>query len=324
MSEGNEESQNKKKSTTGVWIIITILALIGAGILGWMYSKESSSYEKCKTANAHLEKEMGAMNDALGGYIDTETKDLKKDFQSMLDTYDKLKEMDASKADSLSAQQDSIRKLLDELNDTKNRSYYQIGKLKKRNSRLRDIMDRYLVTIDSLHNLNTDLNSKLTKTSSELDKTEKERNELKEENEKNANLLNKGAKLNAFNFVSQALRYRLINGNTHDVSRANRAEVISSTFTISANKIASTGNKTIYLQIIDPDGQVMYNRPNDVTKVAGSEILYSGKRDINYQGQQIDMTIVYNLEEQEIPSGNYKVKVFADGALVGKDTFTLR
>lgn len=319
--EGNREN---RKSNSGAWILITIIALLGAGALGWMYSKESAAYESCQATNAQLELEMKSMNEALGGYIDGATMDLRQDFQKMLETYDQLIAKDASKSDSLQAQKDSINILLDQLKDNRNRSYYEINQLKKRNEQLRKIMNRYLETIDSLNTLNINLTHQLDKTTSALDETQTERDELKKQNEQNAELLTRGAKLNAFNFKSVALRHQTIGGNTREVNRAGRAEVLSSTFTIGENKIARTGNKTIFMQIIDPNGQVMYKRPSDVTQVAGSEILYSGKREINYLGQLIDMTIVYNLEGSEIPSGNYTVKIFADGALIGKDTFTLK
>ncbi|PKR81907.1 hypothetical protein CW751_00800 [Brumimicrobium salinarum] len=325
-TENNQATNNpeEKKSSAGIWILITVLALLGAGVLGWMYSKESSAYESCQTTNAQLEKEMKSMNEALGGYIEGATNDLRTDFQQMLKTYDQLIEKDASKSDSLQAQKDSINVLLAKLKDNRNRSYYEIGQLKKRNERLREIMNRYLITIDSLNTLNVDLTSRLDQKSSELDQTQSERDELRKQNEQNAELLTKGAKLNAFNFKSEGLRYATFGGNTKSVNRAGRTEILSSTFTIGENKIARPGNKTIYMQITDPNGQVIYRRPNDVTQVAGSEILYTGKREINYQGQLLDMTIVYNLEGNEIPSGNYIVKIFADGALIGKDTFTLK
>jgi len=324
MSEETQNNSEPKKSNSGVWILITIIALLGAGALGWMYSKESKAYKNCQTINAQLEQEMNSMNEALSGYIDGTTMDLKEDFQLMLDTYDKLIEKDASKADSLQVQKDSISVLLAQLKDTKNRSYYEINQLKKRNEQLRQIMNRYLITIDSLNTLNIDLSSRLDKTSSKLNTTESERDKLKKQNEQNAELLTKGAKLNAFNFVSEALRYQTFGGSTKDVNRAARAEILSCTFTIGENKIARTGDKTIFMQMTDPNGQVIYKRPSDVTQIAGSEILYTGKREINYQGQLIDMTIVYNLEGKDVSSGNYVVKIFADGALIGKDTFTLK
>lgn len=318
-----EELEQEKKSGAGAWILIAIIALLGAGALGWMYANESSSLEDCRTTNEQLNQEMEDMNKALAGYIDNESMDLKQDFQQMLDTYDMLIEKDASKADSLQMQKDSINTLLAKMEDQKIRSYREINQLKKRNERLRGIMKRYIYQIDSLQTQNEDLNNRLNMTSSELNETKSERDKLKEENEQNADLLAKGAKLNAFNFKSEALRYR-INGNTHTVNRSGRADVLSCTFTIGENKIARTGDKMIYMQIIDPNGQVITSRPNNVVKIAGREIVYTGSREINYLGQQLDMTIVHNLKDKEVPSGNYDVRIFADGALIGKDTFTLK
>lgn len=320
----DEEMQSdKKKSNAGAWILITIIALLGAGALGWMYANESKAYEKCRTTNKQLEKEMGEMNKALSGYIDGATMDLKHDFQQMLDTYDKLIEKDASRADSLQVQKDSISNLLADLKDQKIRSYREINKYKERNEQLRNIMKRYIHTIDSLNTLNLNLTSRLDETSNELTQTKSERDQLKEQAEQSSELLAEGAKLNAFNFNSEALRYR-ITGNTHSVNRAGRADVLSCTFTIGENKIAKTGDKMVYLQMIDPNGQVLVSRPNNVVNVSGKEIVFTDKREINYQGQQLDMTIVHNLKEKEIPSGNYDVRIFADGALIGKDTFTLK
>ncbi|MEX1191615.1 MAG: hypothetical protein WEA99_06540 [Brumimicrobium sp.] len=317
------DKSNKNKSRSGAWILITIISLLGAGALGWMYAKESEAYENCQVTNQQLEKEKAEMNEALSGYIDNTTQDLRTDFQNMLDTYDKLIEKDASKADSLNAQKDRINELMEELNDTKRRSYSQINRLKKENDQLRGIMKNYLVTIDSLNTLNVNLTSELDRTSNRLSETESERDNLKTQAEQSSELLAKGAKLNAFNFNSVALRYR-INGNTHEVNRAGRVDVISSTFTIGENTIAKTGDKMVYMQIINPNGEVIFSKPNNVVNVSGNEIIYTDKREINYQGQQVDMTIVHNLQGDDIPSGNFTVKIFADGALIGKDSFTLK
>ncbi|HTO38394.1 MAG TPA: hypothetical protein VL021_08225 [Brumimicrobium sp.] len=316
--------ENSKSASSGLWILITIIALLATGALGWMYSKESKAVKECQVTNAQLQKEMQAMNEALSGYIDGATMDLKHDFQEMLSTYDKLIAKDATMSDSLQIQKDSITSLLDALKDTKNRSYYEINQLKKRNQTLRDIMNRYLVTIDSLNTLNIDLSTRLTETSTVLESTQLERDELRKQNEQSAELITKGAKLSAFNFKTEALRYQRIGSDTKDVTRAKKAEIISSSFSIGENKIAKTGQKTIYMQITDPNGQVLFKRPNDVMLVAGSELLFSGKREIDYNGQLVDMTIVYNLEGAEVPSGNYSVKIFADGVLIGKDSFTLK
>ena len=313
----------ENKPSNGLWILITVLALVVLGVLGWMYSNESSAYKNCKIANQQLANEMEEMNMALSGYIDETTQDLKQDFQSMLKAYDQMIEKDETMSDSLNLQKEKIESLLAELTDTRRRSYREINKLKDENSTLRTIMKDYLYRIDSLNTLNINLTSQLNETTTRLTQTSEERDQLKEQQQMSEQLLAKGARLNAFNFNSVGLRYR-INGSTHEVTRAGRVDVISSTFSIGENTIAKTGDKTIYMQVIDPSGKVIYSKPSNIINVAGTEIIYTDAREINYQGQLIDLTIVHNLQGKDLGSGNYTVKIFADGALIGKDSFTLK
>lgn len=318
-----KREEKKKKSSAGIWILLTLLSFILAGALGWMYSKESEAFENCQTVNHELEMEMDEMNKALGTYIEGTTNDLRQDFQNMLNTYDRLVEKDASKADSIEKQKARIEELLEQLSDTRKRSYREINKLKDENATLRSIMKGYIYTIDSLNTLNIDLTNRLDQTNNRLSETTNERDELKKQQEQSEELLAKGARLSAFNFNTVGLRYR-VNGSTHEVNRANRIDVISCTFSIGENTIAKVGDKTIYMQIIDPSGKVIYSRADNIIMVAGSEIIYTDSRNINYNGELIDLTIVHNLQGREIDKGNYTVKIFADGAMIGKDSFTLK
>lgn len=184
-------------------------------------------------------------------------------------------------------------------------------------------MKGYIYTIDSLNTLNIDLTNRLDQTNNRLSQTTNERDELKKQQEQSEELLAKGARLSAFNLNTVGLRYR-VNGSTHEVNRANRIDIISCTFSIGENTIAKVGDKTIYMQIIDPSGKVIYSRADNIIMVAGSEIIYTDSRNINYNGELIDLTIVHNLQGREIDKGNYTVKIFADGAIIGKDSFTLK
>jgi len=317
------QPNNDNNSKNGIWILVSLLAIIATAILAWMYANESAAYSECKVANAQLMSEHEEMNNALSGYIDETTQNLKVDFQQMLKAYDQMIAKDESMTDSLTLQKQKIEELIQELSDTRRRSYREINKLKDENATLRVIMKDYLYRIDSLNTMNINLTSQLTETTTKLTQTTTERDQLKEQQQRSQELLAQGARLSAFNFNSVALRYRM-SGTTTEVNRANRVEVLSSTFTIGENSIAKTGNKTIYMQITDPNGKVITARPSNVLNVGGVEIIYTDEREINYQGQQIDVNIVHNLQGREIDKGNYTVKIFADGALIGKDSFTLK
>lgn len=318
-----EVQPNNSNNKNGIWILVSLLAIISTAILAWMYANESAAYSECKIANAQLKSEHDEMENALSGYIDETTQNLKVDFQQMLNAYDQMIAKDESMTDSLNLQKQKIEDLLQELSDTRRRSYREINNLKDENATLRVIMKDYLYRIDSLNTLNINLTSQLDETTTKLTKTATERDQLKEEQQRNQELLAQGARLSAFNFNSVALRYRM-SGTTTEVRRANRVDVLSSTFSIGENSIAKTGNKTIYMQITDPNGKVITSRPSNILNVGGVEIIYTDEREINYQGQQIDVNIVHNLQGRDIDKGNYTVKIFADGALIGKDSFTLK
>lgn len=322
MSDINESTE--KKSNAGVWILTTILGFIVAGIFIFLWSGEQQAKEEVILANTQLKQEMEDMNQALSGYIDGATNDLRSDFQEMLATYDALIEKDATKADSLNAQKARISELLEELNNTKRRSYSQINKLKTENETLRGIMKGYLYQIDSLNTLNLNLTTRLDETSNQLSATQLERDELAETAAKTQALVAAGAKLSAYNFNCFAYRFKVGGGDIDETIRARRADGFKAEFTIGENKIAEAGNKMIYIQVVDPNGNVIYTRANNTTNADGKTILYSDKREINYQKQAIDVAIVFNLQGKEIDKGNYTIKVYADGTLIGKDSITLK
>ena len=65
-------------------------------------------------------------------------------------------------------------------------------------------MKSYVYQIDSLNTLNVKLNTELTKTTNKLESTQSERDQYKKEANEKAEQVRLGAKLQAFNFSSNA------------------------------------------------------------------------------------------------------------------------
>lgn len=328
MSETTENNpilipENENKPKGAIWIIVAIAALIGIAVMGVMYSGQKSEKEECQVANAQLEQEMNAMNDALSGYIDVTTTDLRQDFQTMLDTYDDMVEYDASLKDSIDVQKARIESLMEDLKTNKRRSFREINKLKTENQTLRKIMKGYLVQIDSLNTLTGTLSNRLVETETRLSTTEQERDLYAQSAAQNEQLVKEGSKLSAYNFTTYAYKYSF-NGTPDETNRAKRADGIKAEFTLGENKIAMAGNKMIYMQVIDPNGKVIYAKANNTFDADGTTLIYTDKREINYQQKEIDMAVVHNLQGRELEKGNYTVKIFADGTVVGTDSFTLK
>ncbi|MCE2742663.1 MAG: hypothetical protein LW701_03715 [Fluviicola sp.] len=320
------EQIEKPKSNNAAFMAIILLLLIGMGAMAYLWSSKKSELNDCSNANTSLKADMDGMNQMMEGYVGNMSNDLKKDFQSMLDTYDALKEKDASKADSINKQKEKILGLMNDLDQAKRSGRLTartIAQLRRENETLRNIMKSYVVQIDSLNTLNIKLHSDLDQTTNQLNTTTAEKEEYKKEAEQNAELVKKGSKLQALSISTTGLRMKL-NNMPEATNKARSCVQIKSSFTISENTITSSGKKTVYLQIIDPDGKTLQSRSSNTFQTDAGAIAYSDKKDIDYQNASIDMSIFYDLQGADALKGNYKVKIYCDGMQIGSDSFTLK
>jgi hypothetical protein len=78
------------------------------------------------------------------------------------------------------------------------------------------------------------------------------------------------------------------------------------------------------MQITDPNGKVFQKRSSNFTSTESGDVMYTDMKTINYTGSRIDVAIYYDLNGQEIDKGNYKVKIYCQGQLIGSDSFSLK
>jgi hypothetical protein len=319
------ESENKR-SSNGVFLVIIFLLLGGMAVMSYMWSNKRTELNNCTNENNVLKSDMQGMNEMMQGYVGSMSNDLKTDFKNMLKTYDQLIEKDQSKADSLNQQKEKILGLMKDLDAAKRNGKLtasQLYKLKKENETLRDIMKSYVHQIDSLNTLNIKLGSQLDETTSKLSTTVVERDTYKKDAEVKGEQVKKGSRLQAYSFSSQALRMKL-NKTTEATEKAKNVVQFRSSFTISENQLTSAGKKSVYMQIIGPDGQTLQSRSSNTVDTESGTVAYSDKKDIDYQNQAVDVTIYYDLRGEGTAKGTYKVKIYCDGNLIGSDSFSLK
>lgn len=316
------EIENPQKKSNGAFVAIIIILLLGLGAMAYLWSSKNSELNQCKTDNALLNSDMDGMNEMMSGYVGGMTNDIKTDFKEMLKTYDLLLEKDKSQADSINKQKAEIAQLLEKV-EKGNMSARQLFAARKEIETMKKIMRGYIVQIDSLNTLNYRLTSDLETTNTKLTQTVGERDQYKSEAEKSAEQVKKGSKLQAYNFSSGGLRMKL-NNTTEESNKAKNVVQIKSAFTISENPIAPAGTKTVYLQVITPEGKTLQSSSGNIVSVDGGSVPYSDKKDIDYKNERIDMAIYYRLNGEELTKGNYKVKIYCQGQLIGSDSFTLK
>lgn len=320
MSE-TEEIQDKKKSG-GAYVAIIIILLLGLAAMGYLWSSKNGQLNECQNENKRLNADMEGMNEMLSGYVGNLSNDMKTDFKNMLATYDALLEKDKTQADSINAQKERIQDLLKKV-ERGNMNAHQLFLARKEIETMKKIMRGYIVQIDSLNTLNLRLTNDLDSTTTVLTHTQSERDKYREDAEVKGDLVKKGQKLQAFNFHSTALKMKL-NNMPDETNRARNTVEIKSSFTISENPITQAGNKDVYMQIIAPDGKTMQSSPGNVISTENGQVAFSDMKTIDYQNQRIDVAIYYKLRGQEAIKGNYKVKIYCQGDLIGTDSFTLK
>ncbi len=316
-----DETTNKKGN--GAFTLILILLLVGLGVMAYLWSKKNDELINCTNENTTLKSDMDGMNQMMSGYVENMSNDLKSDFKNMLKTYDLLIAKDKSKADSINIQKQKIQSLINQLNGVKKMSASQLYQLRKENETLRSIMKSYVMQIDSLNTLNLKLTSDLDETTNRLHSTTAERDQFKQEAQEKGEQVRKGSRLQAYGISSGGLRMKL-NNTTEATNKARNTVQMKSSFTISENPITAPGKKVVYMQIIAPDGRTLQSKSSNTIQTESGLVPYSDKKEIDYQNERIDLSIYYDMKGEEVVKGNYKVKIYCEGNLIGNDSFTLK
>jgi len=200
---------------------------------------------------------------------------------------------------------------------------HQLFLMRKENETLRKIMKGYVVQIDSLNTLNLQLTSTLDETTNQLNSTTAERDELQNIADEQSAQLDKAKILKAYSVSAMALKSKL-GGKMGETTKARNAKQIVTNLTIGENPTATAGSKTVYMRITDPSGKTLQHRTSNLVETISGQVPYSDKKTINYTNQAIDVAVYFDINDIELAKGNYKVKIYCEGQLIGNDSFTLK
>ena len=111
-------------------------------------------------------------------------------------------------------------------------------------------------------------------------------------------------------------------GSQRETTRAKRAEMIKTCFTLLENRIAEKGQRTLFLEVIHPDGRLL--PPGDRSPVAmPSGVPASAARVLDYNGDRVEACIFFNASEP-FEAGVYTVHLVDDGERIATTDLILR
>ncbi|MDA3819806.1 MAG: hypothetical protein PF590_05030 [Candidatus Delongbacteria bacterium] len=296
---------NKKK--TNLLLLLIIVMVVAIGIAGYYLVEMNRDYEELQT---ELSETVSA-------------KDLiAEDLQELYADYDTIEVKNDSMAKKLDEEKEKISVLLEELKSVKANNAGIIRKYKDEVETMRSIMKSYVYQIDSLNQLNTKLIAESNEVREHNLRIKNEMDEVINKNDELELTVEKAAMIKATNIVSQPYKKDNFFSSDREADKAGKVDKINTSFTLIENRIAEPGPRTIYLRFIRPDGYVLVNDDNNIFTYEEENLAYSASRDIQYDGNFLDVVIYYDVQ-QTLLAGKYTVELYMDGYKIGTTDFTL-
>jgi hypothetical protein len=234
------------------------------------------------------------------------------DLEKLRFSYDTLNIENSMMLAEISAQRDKIDGLITSVKN----GNWELGKAKKEAATLRVIMKGYIVTIDSINQLNQALTEENTAMRDRVKEVQVINEKLEERQENMEEIIEVGRVLQCTEINVVGIRVTQT-GRQRETARADRVEMIKVCFTLLENKIAEPGNKVLNLRVTDLEGNVLL--PNN-------DGGYSATRNIDYSNDRLDACVFYSvdIETNALISGEYTVEILEQEVVIGSSILNLR
>ena len=252
--------------------------------------------------------------------LETQKSEIEQELQSLIANYDEVIKDNGLKDKDLLAARERISVLLDSVKDAKanisliERYKVEIGKLKQERTML-------FKKADSLIAANQRLAMERDSTNTELVNTRTVMDSVSQENSQMSETIKKASVLRAMDLRGEAVIIRN-SGKVVDTRRASRADKIRACFTLAPNNVAKRGNRTLYVQVMNPDNNIMGEKA--VKQFEDENLVYSASTNIFYENEELDVCILVNASDADLVSGRYTVNLYDGDRQIATTTMELK
>lgn len=283
---------NKK---TLITLVVAVIALLLA-VMGYLiYSLNKSNEEN---------KQMLELAEMDKREMENEYADFARQYNEM-----KTQVNNDSLMAQLEQEQQRTQELLEELRRTKNNDAAEIARLKKELATMRQVLKSFVAEIDSLNRLNTQLMGENENLRQQQAQQQQQISTLSEEKASLSDKVEIASQLDA-----TGIRVSALNKRGKDAKKTKDVKKFQISFSIARNVTAAAGNRTIYVRILKPTGEVLNG--GGTFPFENRNLEYSIRKDIEYNGEETPVTVYWDVNEMLI-AGQYRVMIFADGKNIG-------
>ncbi len=282
-------------------LILVILALLAGSAWLFMSLQEQKQVNQDMQELAELDKQ-----------------EMENEYERFALQYSEMKTQinNDSIIQQLTEEQMKTQQLLEELKRVKASDAREIARLKKELATVRAVLRDYVMQIDSLNRLNESLKQENTTVKAELEQRNQQVAGLNSEKASLSQKVAIAAQLDATNISLQ-----LLNKRGKEAKKLKDCTQMRTSFVITKNVTASNGNRTVYVRIQNPGGNVLGG--GGTFPYENRQLEASAKKTIEYTGEETPVTVYWNVS-QMLEAGDYRVSVFADGNMIGTRTFSFK
>lgn len=130
-------------------------------------------------------------------------------------------------------------------------------------------------------------------------------------------VVSKTAQLTALNVNAKGVK---IYSDAYKMSEA-KIQQLRVCFTLEENQLINSGNKTIYVQVVNPKNQIISSGDTSVESDTNIKLQYSASVNTNYQKKDTDVCTYVDLEKNKTIKGKYKINIYHDFVKIGTAIF---
>ena len=309
-NNGGKRGSARHSNLTGVvnlYILIAAAVAVIAAVIIFLVMHSKSAKLDAQLEQVQLEKEQLALSNE---YQQLNNEFAQYENQTILLANDSIVEKYA-------AAKAKVEKLLQELNAEKTKNRARIAQLEGEIKTLKSILKTYVERIDELSKENANLRNENEQVKNQNRRLSANLTDAKRTNEQLSERMTLAEKLNVTGIQLQALKS---NGKVEkNITKAKQLKV---TFTIPQNNSTPVGEKTIYLRITNPEGDLLRGNGQRFS-FENQSLDCSAAKTIEYEGEEIGGITIYWDVNTTLNPGEYTVELFADNFRLASRKFTM-
>lgn len=307
--------ENKNSGTVNRKLIIAgiVVAVVVLGAAVWMAWSSHSALKQAENEKEQMQLEYEHMQlendyDALN----REFAEFENSRQFVMD--DSVKRQLTEKYETARLQVEALQQ---ELKNQKNKSAAEIAKLKSEIDTLRKLLRHYVEEINRLNQENEALRTENAEIKEQNTRLNTRVEQTSRQNEQLSKRMTLAERLNV-----TGLTLTPLNKKGKKEKKVSKATQLMVTFTIPQNNSTPVGEKTIYMRIVSPSGQLLSG--GGTFSFEGGQVECSAKKIIEYAGEEIGGVTIYWDVNTALTPGEYTVELFADNYRLVSSRFNLK